>query len=215
MAPVGHAPMHALHVPQCDVDGGRGGQRQVGVDLAEEEVRARVTRQEQRVLAAPAEARLGRERDFEHRRAVGEDAITERPDFRRDAVDETREAGAQHLVVVAPERIPRDVGARRIGERRLCVRTAGPVVHPRRDDAKRAGHELGGTRARGAVARHVRHVAVTAGGEPALQMLLGLAELGVGDADFLEAELAAPLRDGRGERCPCVACRACRRPHSR
>jgi hypothetical protein len=54
------------------------------------------------VLAAPPKAGLGRKRDFEHRRAVGEDAITERPDFRRDAIDETREAGAQHLVVIAP-----------------------------------------------------------------------------------------------------------------
>ena len=69
-----------VHVPQCALDRRRRRQRQVGVDLAEEEIRARVARQQQRVLAAPAEARLGRERHLEHRRAVGEHAIAERAD---------------------------------------------------------------------------------------------------------------------------------------
>ena len=60
IAPVGHAAMHAVHVPQCALTGARHRQRQVGVDLAEEEIRAHVARQQQRVLAAPAEARLAR-----------------------------------------------------------------------------------------------------------------------------------------------------------
>ena len=51
---------------------------------------------------------------------------------------------------------------------------------------------------------------MAAGGEPALQMLLGLGELGVGDADLLEAELAAPLRDRRGEPRPSRVARASR-----
>ena len=63
-------------------------QRQVGVDLAEEEIRAGFAVEQQRVLAAPAEAAALRQLDLHHRRAVGEDAVAEFPDRRRDAVGE-------------------------------------------------------------------------------------------------------------------------------
>jgi hypothetical protein len=47
---------------------GIGGQRQVHIDFTEKEERPGVALQQQRVLAAPADAGLLRQLDFEHRR---------------------------------------------------------------------------------------------------------------------------------------------------
>ena len=80
IAPVGHAVDAGRARTAMRADRRRHGQRQIGVDLAEKEIRAHVARQEQRVLAAPAESRARGERHFEHRRAVGEHAAAERAD---------------------------------------------------------------------------------------------------------------------------------------
>ena len=84
IAPVGQAAMHAVQVPQCAVTGSVSGKRQIRVDLAQEEIRAHVARQQQRVLAAPAEPGFRCERHFEHRRAVGEHAVAEASDVGLD-----------------------------------------------------------------------------------------------------------------------------------
>jgi len=63
-------------------------QRQIRVDFAEEEPRARIAREQQRVLADPAEAGVARQRFFEHRRRIGEHAMAERPGDFADAVGE-------------------------------------------------------------------------------------------------------------------------------
>ena len=211
MAPVGHAPMQAVHVPQwSDLRIGRG-QRQVGVDLAQEEIRAHVARQQQRVLAAPAQARLGRERDFEHRRAVGEHAVAEFAHGIADAIDQPLQPRAQYLVVVATQRVARDVRGRSIGQDRARIGRRGrPVIHACGDDANGARHEVGRAGARGAVPRHVVHRPVPAGGEPAQEVGLFCRKFGVADADVLESEFSAPERDLPGERGP-VALRGCRR----
>ena len=103
--------MHAVQVPQWSVAGVVDGQRQVRVDLAEKKIRAHFAREQQRVLAAPAETRLRGERHFEHRCAVGEDAISEVAYLVGDAVGEPLQARAQDLVIVATERVAGDVGA--------------------------------------------------------------------------------------------------------
>src|SRR3569832_347069 len=66
-------------------------------------------------------------------------------------------------------------------------------------DIKRWGGELGGAAAFAAVTRHVVHLAVMACVQPPLQMRLVRGEFGVGDADLLKAELAAPSFDVTGE----------------
>ena len=78
--PVGQAGMHAWQVPQCALAGCIRRQRQVGEDLAEEEARAGVARDEVGVLADPAEPGIARQRLLQHRRAVDAHAVAERPD---------------------------------------------------------------------------------------------------------------------------------------
>ena len=63
----------------------------------------------QRVLADPAESGVARERFLQHRRRIDEGAIAERADFVGDAVGQFLQAAAHHLVVVAAERVTRDV----------------------------------------------------------------------------------------------------------
>ena len=94
------------------------------------------------MLALPADPGLRRQRHFQHGSAVGEHAIAELADRRRNAVGEPLQLAAQHLVVVAAERVARDERLRRIVQHllaRACRRR--PVVHPRGDDAQRARNE--------------------------------------------------------------------------
>ena len=68
------------------------------------------------MLAAPAEPGFLRKRDFHHRGAVRERAIAERADFVTDAIGEALEPAAQDLVVIASERIARNIGSAGIGQ---------------------------------------------------------------------------------------------------
>src|SRR5690606_5570964 len=178
-------------------------QRQVREDLPEEEIGARVAGDEIRVLTDPAEAGVACNRFLEHGRAVGEDAVAERTYVRLDRIGELLQALPHHLVVVAAERIARDVRASRIAKGTDGVGGfAGPIIEARRDDPGRAGHELRGPRAFRAVARHVVELAVPAEREPALELRFVVAKIDAADADLAEAErgrlLANPVRE-RGE----------------
>ena len=62
------------------------------------------------------------------------------------------------------------------------------------------GMQLRRARAERAMARHILHLAMPALREPFEQPRLGRREVGVGDADRLEAELGAPLLDALRER---------------
>src|SRR3569832_1522822 len=163
------------------------GQGQIGIYLAEKKPRARTAVDEIGVFAYPAQARLFRERLLEHGRAVGEDAIAEFTDRLRDPVRERLQTAAQQLVVIA--------GEHGLGR----VHVFRQIIHARGDHAHRRGHELGGAAAFAAVTRHVVHLAVMACVPPPLQMRLVRGEFGVGDADLLKAELAAPSFDVTGE----------------
>ncbi len=110
---------------------------------------------------------------------------------------------AEHLVVVAAERVARDECLRRIAEHRVaraCRRRA--VVHARGDDADRPGHEFRGSRAGRAVPCHIIHRAVPSLAEPVEQPSLLGREIGAGDADLLEAQRLAPAANVGGERVP-------------
>ena len=86
--------MQALQLPQCAVTGSSARQVEVDVDLAEEEHRAGVAVEHQRVLAAPALPAARGQLHLQHRRRVGEDAVAEgrRP---RPRCDRPASAGAR------------------------------------------------------------------------------------------------------------------------
>ena len=171
-------------------------QGQVGVDLAEEEPRAVLAVQQQRVLAAPAEPGFGGEFDFQHRRAVGEDAVMVFADFRADLVGQALQAVAQDFMVVAPQRVAGKVGGVGIIQHRMRVGRGGrKVIDPCADDADRAGHQFGGPAALGAVRRHIIHLAMKASIQPFLQARFGRAQLAVGNAHRGKTELLPPLLD--------------------
>jgi tRNA threonylcarbamoyl adenosine modification protein YjeE len=155
------------------------GQGDVDEDLAEEEHRAGVAIEGERVLAAPADAAPRRELDLEHRRRIGEDAMAERADRRGERVGEQAQALAQDLVIVAAAGVDRYRRRAGVGEAAPFDRLPaglGPrrqVVEPGGDDAERSGDELGGAGALHSVRGHVVHLAVKAVVEPGGQPRLG------------------------------------------
>ena len=171
-------------------------QRQVGEQFAEEEPGAGVAGDEVGVLADPAQPGLLGQGLFQHRRAVDEGAVAERPDARLDAPGELLQAPAHELMVVAAQGIARDVSEAGIAQYlmgRAAVRRQ--VVHAYRDNAPRARHQLGRSRAPQAVPCHVVHLAMPARRQPALQMGFVLGQVGVADAERIEAQLRRPGTD--------------------
>jgi len=81
-----------------------GGQWQIAVDLAEKTPGA-LLRQQQRMLAAPAEAGLLRKMHFHDRRRIREDAVAERTGQRADRRGQSLQTVAHDLVVVAALRV--------------------------------------------------------------------------------------------------------------
>jgi len=109
---------------------------------------------------------------------------------------ELREPVAQNFVVVATECVARHIAALGIGQHVVgiaCLRRQ--IVHARRDDTQRSRNHFLGPRAPAAMPLHVVHRAVAALFQPAHQPLFVRSDLDAGNADLLEAELAAPLTD--------------------
>ena len=176
-------------------------QRQVGIDLAQEKIRPRLARQQQGVLAAPAEAGLGRELDFHDRRRIGEHAVAERPHFTLDPVGQFLHPAAQYLVVVPAPRIPRDVRMLPVGKLRPAVAVLRQVVHAARDHAQRPRHEFGRPRPGRAMACHIIHLAVPPARKPLREAGFGGRKIRVGDPHALETQLASPGLDGQRKAC--------------
>ncbi|MNN16508.1 hypothetical protein D3C81_1296490 [compost metagenome] len=168
-------------------------QRQVGEQFAEEEVAAGLAVQHQGVLADPAEPGLFGDGLFQHRRAVDEGAVAERADGRLHALGQLLQALADQLVVVAAQRVARDVGFLRGGEDFRHPRIARQVVHAQRNHPQGAGNQLVRAPALAAVGAHVVHLTVIAGLQPALQVRAVGFQVETADADLLEAELAPPV----------------------
>src|SRR6266568_1562582 len=168
-------------------------ERKIRIDLAEKEKRARLAREQQRVLSPPAEPRLARQLHFHHRRRVGEHAVAEFADFAFDSSGKPPQASPQHLVVIAPESIASD-------ERLAAVGRIGTVVNSRRNDAQRSGNERRRARSFGAVLSHIIQLAGETPFEPGGEAGLHRRQVGIGDTDGLEPQLASPGLDRRGER---------------
>ena len=190
--------MHALQLPQWSDAIGLSRQGDVDEDLAEEEHRAGVAVERERVLAAPADAAPRRELDLEHRRRIGEDAMAERADRRGEPVGEQVQAPTQDLVIVAAAGVDRHRRRVGVGEPAPFDRLPaglGPrrqVVEPGGDDAERSGDELGRAGALHSVRGHVVHLAVKAVVEPCGQPRLGRRQIDSGHADLGKSELASP-----------------------
>ncbi len=152
------------------------------------------------MFAAPAQTCFGGERHFQHRRAVGEDAIAERADRGGHAVGERLELAAQHAVIVAPKRVARHVGFARVAQDRCGIaRALREIIESRADHANRSRDELGGPRPAHTVACHIIHFAVASRREPRRQSRLICREACVGDADLGEAQLAGPSAEVASE----------------
>src|SRR6266702_2622516 len=176
------------------------GKRQIRVDVPEKEERACFARDQQSVLAPPAEPRFARELHFHHRRRIGEYAITELADFARNLFRKLPQPRPQHLVIVATERITRDEGLAAVFEDPPAVGRVGSIVHARGDDAQGAGNERRRSRSFHTVLSHIIELTGEARCEPCGEAGLDRREVGVGDSDRLEAQLASPGLDRRGER---------------
>src|SRR5690606_39646768 len=112
----GWARVDAAHAAAAVIGGRlRRRQRQVGIQRAQEEGRAATRLDQQRVLAAPAQPGAARELDLQDRCRIAEHAVAEDADLRLDPRREPLQPCADHLVIVAAERITRDVTAPRIG----------------------------------------------------------------------------------------------------
>jgi hypothetical protein len=175
MAPVGQASMQALHWPQwAPVGASTGSGRSTRISPMKK-VEPASRAEQQRVLAAPAEAGLFGQRQFHHRRRIREHAVAVVADGGADALGQLLQAVAQHLVVVAAARIHRDHGGLRIELAQAFARApvvrrgARQVVHARHDRAHRARHQLGRPGTLHAVACHIIHLAMVAGVQPGLQ----------------------------------------------
>jgi len=134
-----------------------------------------------------------RQRLLQNGGAVDEGAMAELADVRPQALGQALQALAHHLVIVAAERITRDVtlvGLAQYGPGGGGI--VGPVVERDGDDPDRTGHELVRVGATAAVARHPVHGAVAALGQPLLELGLDRAQIDIGDPERAEAQLARP-----------------------
>ena len=147
------------------------------------------------MLAAPAQTAAGAQLHFHHRRRIGEDAVAEASDLRRDSVGEPLQAHTHQLMVVASEGVAGNVGAGGIGQVVFGAAGGGPVVEARRNDADGSGHQRLRARPEGAVVCHIIHFAMAAGGQPVGQALFGSPQAGAANANCIEAEIRPPLLD--------------------
>ncbi len=196
-----------------------GGQRQGDVNFAKKKPRAGLACEQQRVLAAPADARFPGQFNLHDRRGINEDPITEIARVLGNPFSQFLQAIAQQLVIVASQRVARDGGLLRIvgkvgagpsqadasppvggsepglrawGAIKLGAGGTAVIIHAAGDDALRTGHQFSRPRAFRAMARHIIHLAVAALRQPIQQSGFCRAEVDAGKADGGKAQLVAP-----------------------
>jgi len=153
------------------------------------------------VLAAPAQFRLCGQRHFHDRRGIGEHPVAEGADGGFHARRQLLQAVAQHLVIIAPQRIAGDI--RRVWVIQNRVRVGGgrrKIIQSRADDALRAGDQFCGPGALTAMRGHIIHLAMKAFIQPLLQVVFRARQIAVGNADRGKAKLAPPEFDALRKR---------------
>jgi tRNA threonylcarbamoyladenosine biosynthesis protein TsaE len=192
----------------------------VNEDLAQEEHRAGLAMQRQRVFAAPAKAAALCQFNFQHGRGIGEHTVPQvlvlvmvlfvalvmalflaslMGDLIAQAFGQLLQTLAQDLVVVATSRVHRDHGLSRLGQPSLLLRqpvvwrVAWQVVHARGDHAHGAFNQFSRPGTFEAMALHVVHVAMKTRLQPSQQTRLGLVQINAGHADLGKSQLLRPL----------------------
>ena len=115
-------------------------QGQVDEQLAEKEVAAGFAVQYQGVLANPAQAGLFGDRFLEHRSAVDESAIAEGADDRLNFFCQLLHTFTDQFVVIAAQRIARDISFLRLCQALGHFGVARQVVHAQGNHSKGAGY---------------------------------------------------------------------------
>ncbi len=115
------------------------GQREIGINFAEEEPGSGLPIEQVGVLARPTEPRGARQRLFQHRGAVGEHPVAEVAHRVFDSVRELLQAFAYELVIVAAQRVAGDKGqAGLLEHRRHRRRVPGQIIHAHGDHPQSA-----------------------------------------------------------------------------
>ena len=177
-------------------------QRKIHVDLAEKEGRPCLAAQHQRVLATPALPAAAGQFGLQYRRRIGEHAMPERPDQRRDLVAQLLQPRTHHLVIVAPPGIDRHHRFARLRQplqfalAPVIGRGRRQIVHARRDHAHRPRHQFGGPRPAQAVVGHVVHAAMEARLQPGQQARLRARQVHIGHTDAGKAQGLGLTADG-------------------
>ena len=101
------------------------------------------------------------------------------------------QASADHLVIVASERVPGDVTHRLVDKR--VWRGGGQIVHAHAQHPQRACMQQSRVETLVDVATHVGHVAVQLALQPLVKFVRVVGQIGVRDGQFLKAKVISPI----------------------
>jgi hypothetical protein len=114
---------------------------------------------------------------------------------------QTPQTTAQGFVIVAAQRVARDIGRCGVLQLRNAVgHWLRQVIAADRNNRERARHQSRRPTPFAVVGGQPRHLAVVVAGEPILQTGLVGAQIDAGDADLLKAEFGAPVSQQRDQR---------------
>ena len=152
------------------------------------------------VLADPADTRFFRDRLLENRCAVYKGPIAELANSIFDAACQRLQSISQYLVIVAAERVARNVGTGLVIQQSFrCTLWLGQVVHTDGNYPNGPRDERIRPTPFSPVAVHVVHRAVEVGGQPGVQASLGFVKIDIAYAELLESEFRGPVGDLRLE----------------
>lgn len=112
-----------------------------------------------------------------------------------DTLRQNLQAGAEHLVIIPPQRIARYIGELRIRQHLTRLPPPRPIVEPGSDDAYRARHQFRRTRPHQAMAGHIIHLPMEAGSEPSQQAILLIGEINARYGNGFKAQFGTPALD--------------------
>src|SRR5690606_10937079 len=143
----------------------------------------------------PAEPGVARQCALEHRRRIDEHAMAEGTDAFGHLGRQALQALAHELVVVAPQRVARHVGALAVGQRAPGLVGILAVVQADGNHADGARNQFRRARALQAMPGHPVHVAVQAARQPVVQVGFVAGEVDAGNAAALETRVARERAD--------------------
>ena len=152
------------------------------------------------MLALPADSRGGGQRFLHHRRGI--DKNLQRPvRLGGDPAAKPFQALLDHIMVIAPAGVNRDIGLGLLPQKRQRVFRRA-IIHAQHDDASRPLPESVRRTAFSGAHRQPVHVALPAKGEEFLEVIDGyLFGTGRGESDFFEAQRLGLSPDRRFDVC--------------